>query len=342
MFLLGAVSLLGQNLVLNPSFEEGAFCDGTTERIDTVVGWSAVAGNPGYINPNCPLSKESRSFVQGMRLPPASHGNVLSVQKFDLEGEFQQGMLITPLEAGRSYVVKMRVRSPIQFCNTPISEVGVLLTKEALEHSKDQRRIDIPALSLQNNSQTPITEQYKWEEITALYHAEGGEKFITIGNFSSINVGSFDNRTAKECTYLFIDMVSVEEFKGVELVSFVPKMAIKKEERLLVKEIEFEAGKAVLKGSSDIILKELSAILLENTAIKMKIICYSDNSLDEMESRTFTKARARSVAAFLEEQGVSSSQLIEEGLGSANAIALNSLASGRSKNERVEVIFVEL
>ncbi|WP_052595241.1 OmpA family protein [Aureispira sp. CCB-QB1] len=335
-------ALIAQNLVVNPSFEEGAVCDGSTERIDTVNGWSTVAGNPGYINTNCFLSKESKAFVQGMRLPPASEGQVLSIQKFDIKTECQQSSLSQPLEAGKQYVVQMRVRLPIQFCQQPINEVGVVLSKTPLDKQTERGVLDLPALSLQNNTQTPITKQYEWEEISTIYTAEGGEQFIAIGNFSSNNKGVFENRTKKECTYLFIDVVSVSEFKEQTLVPYTPNMVLKKDQRLLLKEIEFETGSDVLKKSSFTILKTLAKTLKENPNIKIEIISYTHNSLDPTESLTFTKARAKAIAKWLENQEVLGSQLKPIGRGSANAIALNNSKNERQKNERIEIRFIEL
>jgi outer membrane protein OmpA-like peptidoglycan-associated protein len=335
-------ALVAQNLVLNPSFEEGAICDGSTERIDTINNWSTVAGNPGYINTSCLLSKESKAFVQGMRLPPASEGEVLSIQKFDLKTECQQGELVTPLEEGKQYVVQMRVRLPIQFCQQPINEVGVVLSKTPLDKYKERNAIDLPALSLTNNTQTPISRQYKWEEVSTLYTAKGGEQFIAIGNFSNNNKGVFENRTKKECTYLFIDVVSVTEFTEQTLVNYTPNLALKKDQRLLLNEIEFEDGSDVLKKSSFKILEALAKALKDNSNLKVEISSFTDNSLDPSESATFSKARAKALTKWFENQEVLSSQIKSIGRGSANPIALNSSQIGREKNERIEIRFIKL
>ncbi len=335
-------ALVAQNLVLNPSFEEGAICDGSTERIDTVNNWSTVAGNPGYINTSCLLSKESKAFVQGMRLPPASEGHVLSIQKFDLQTECQQGALSAPLEEGKQYVVQMLVRLPIQFCQQPINEVGVVLSETPLDKYAERSVIDLPALSLTNNTQTPISKQYKWEEVSTLYTAKGGEQFIAIGNFSMNNKGVFENRTKEACTYLFIDLVSVSEFTEQTLVNYTPDMALKKDERLLLKEVEFEEGSDVLKKSSFKILETLAKTLKDNSNFKVEIASYTDNSLDPSESVTFSKARALAITQWLENKEVLSSQIKSIGRGSANAIALNSSPIGRQKNERIEIRFIKL
>lgn len=342
LFLFWNSYVIGQNLVFNPSFEIGATCDGQTERIDSVDGWTAVAGNPSYINTNCPLSKESKSFVQGMRLPPASHGKVLSIQKFDLTTECQQGQLISPLEKGKEYIVHMRVRLPIQFCQMPINEVGVILSDQKLEQTTERRSIDKIALALQNNTQSSISKQYEWEEVSALYTAKGGERYIAIGNFSNTNVGLFDNRSKKECTYLFIDAVSIEIFQEQTLVSYVPDMPLKKNQRLLLSDVLFEEGSAVLKKTSFTSLQALANTLLKNPNLKVEISSYTDNSLDALESIVFSEARAKAIVKYLEDQNVLNNQLVAIGRGSKNAIALNNSVNNRKKNERIEIKFIEL
>lgn len=338
---LFSASLYAQNLVLNPSFENGAVCDGSTERIDTVESWSSIAGNPGYINTNCLLSKESKAFVQGMKLPPASHGNVLSIQKMDVTTECQQGRLVHALEKGKQYIVKMYVRLPIQFCNTPVNEVGVVLGETLLE-SGERRKIDLPALKLQNNTQSPITKQYDWEEVSALYEAKGGEQYIAIGNFNNNNLGLFDGRSKKECTYLFIDAVSVSEFKEQTIPPYTPKMSLKKDERLLLADVEFVEGSDVLKESSFKLLNALAKRLQDNPALQVEISSYTNNDLDPMESLTFSKARAKAIYVYLTTQEVLSSQLIQVGRGSSNAISLNNSVKGRKRNERIEIKFIAL
>jgi len=335
-------TLIAQNLVLNPSFEDGAVCDGSTERIDTVHNWSTISGNPGYINTSCFLSKDSKAFVQGMRLPPASEGKVLSIQKFDLKTECQQGALTQALEEGQQYVIRIRVRLPIQFCQQPINEVGVVLSAAPLDKYTERSIIDLPALSLKNNTQTPISKQYEWEEVSTLYTAKGGEQFIAIGNFSSNNAGVFENRTKKECTYLFIDAVSVSKFTEQSIVNYTPDMILKKDQRLLLKEVVFEEGSDVLKKSSFTILGNLAKTLKENSNIKVEIVSYTDNSLDPAESITFSKARAKAISRWLENKKVLSSQIQATGRGSANAIALNNSKKDRKKNERIEIRFIEL
>lgn len=337
-----ATNSFAQNLVINPSFEEGAQCDGSTERINTIDNWTPIAGNPGYLSTKCPLSKDSKSYIIGMKLPPALKEKVLSVQKIGLKSDVQQSKLSQPLEEGKKYVVSMWVRLPIMFGNAPINEVGVLLSNEALPATEERRLIDLPALALKNNTQTPIKKQYEWEAVSAIYTAKGGEQFIAIGNFNNTNQGVFEERSPKESTYIFIDAVSVKEFVTIDLPAYTAEMPIKQNERLLLPSIEFEPSSDLLKSTSHQILDQLAERLKENITMKVEIAGYTDNSLDETESLEFSKARAKAIVRYLTSQGVPEKQLVAVGRGSANAIALNNTVQNRKKNERIELKFLTL
>jgi outer membrane protein OmpA-like peptidoglycan-associated protein len=331
----------GQNLVLNPSFELGAVCDGTTERIDSIQDWWPVRGRPSFINTQCPLSKDSKSFIIGMKLPSASYGDVYSVQKFDKNTECQQGRLKTPLEAGKQYIVSMYVRLPIQFCQLPMKEVGVAFTEEPISAAKERGVIDFATVALRNNTETDIKNQYDWQEIFALYTAKGGEEYLAIGNFKENNKGVFDNRSERECTYLFMDGVSVRLFEEIELPLYKADK-VTKNTRFRLSASAFEEKSAALPNNLVDDLVVLAQQLNNTPDLKAELIVYTNNSLPPAESLSLSEARARSIQQYLLEQKVSPKQLVIVGQGSKNPIVLNSNPKAAVKNDRVEVVFVNL
>ncbi len=340
-FLCGAFLAKAQNLVVNPSFEIGAVCDGTTERIDSIQDWWPIRGRPSFINTKCPLSKDSKSFIIGMKLPTASYGDVYSIQKFDTNAECQQGRLSAPLEAGQQYIVSMYVRLPIQFCQLPIKEVGIALTEQPLVAEAERGIVDLPSLTLQNNTQTTITSQYDWQEVFTLYTAKGGEQYLAIGNFKGNNEGLFEERTEKECTYLFMDGISVRLFDEIELPLYTADN-VQKNTRFRLSSTNFEEKSAALPAP---LLEDL-AILIQQLKmmpdLKAELIVYTDNSLPPAESLSLSEARASSIQQYLKEQKVPTNQLTIVGQGSRNPIALNDSPKAASKNNRVEVVFVTL
>lgn len=341
LLLWWAFSTKAQNLVVNPSFELGATCDGTTERIDSVQDWWPVRGRPSFINTNCALSKDSKSFIIGMKLPSASYGEVYSVQKFDTETECQQGRLIAPLEAGKKYMVSMYVRLPIQFCQLPIQEIGVAFTDAPIPASEERGIIDFPTLALKNNTQATIDNQYDWQQVFALYTAKGGEQYLAIGNFKENNKDAFKNRTEKECTYYFIDGVSVRLFEPIELPLYRVEK-IKKNTRFRLSASNFEEKSAALPEALIEDLLILSKQLKNAPDLKAELVVYTNNDLPPAESLNLSEARARSIQQYLQQQEVSPKQLTIVGQGSSNPVVLNSDSKAALKNNRVEVIFVVL
>jgi outer membrane protein OmpA-like peptidoglycan-associated protein len=330
-----------QNLVLNPSFELGAVCDGTTERIDSVENWWPVRGRPSYINTLCPLSKDAKSFIIGMKLPSASYHKVYSIQKFDTHTECQQGRLATPLEAGKQYMVSMYVRLPIQFCQLPINEIGVAFTDGPVKAEEERGVIDLPSIALRNNTQTAIGNQYDWQQVFALYTAEGGEEYLALGNFKENNKGVFEGRSENECTYLFIDGLSVRLFEPIDL-PFYTKERIKKNTRFRLSPAFFAEKSAALPSGILNDLEDLAEQLKAAADLKAELIVYTDNNLPPSESLSLSKARAKSIENYLKKLAVPQKQLAVVGQGSSNPVALNDTEKSMQKNNRVEVIFVGL
>jgi OOP family OmpA-OmpF porin len=55
-------------------------------------------------------------------------------------------------------------------------------------------------------------------------------------------------------------------------------------------------------------------------------------------NQKFPERRADAVAAYLEDKGIPSSQLIPQGFGKTHFVAPNNTADGRAQNRRVELV----
>jgi OOP family OmpA-OmpF porin len=340
-----------QNLVMNPSFEDGATCDGKTEQTSAPKEWIALAGSPQFINPNCPMSAEEKTYIQGMKLPNPAAGKVFAGLGIDIEGEYLQGKLTKPLTENMRYWVKLRLRLPIRFCNTAIDELGVILTDSVFTVTEDYRTIDMPSIKLVSNDQSPIKEQYQWQEISAIYTAKGGENLILIGNFKDNNVTNFKNRKVKQddpnakkeklCTYIYVDMITVEEFKEVSLKNYSPGAELTTGERMVLKDVDFETGLEKLKESSFASLDALAKQLTNNSSLKLEVSGHTDNTGDENTNRVFSKSRAQAVVNYLVSKGAKASQFTVEGKGSSMNITQNSSEANKKKNRRIEIKVME-
>ena len=331
---------LGQNLVKNPSFELGQECPPAHEgtmQLEAVADWSAVAGSPTFWSYDCPMSVEEKAYIQKIDLPPASEGHVFAGIGLDVEGDYLQGHLTKTLEEGKQYLVKLRVRFSGAMCNAAIRDLGVLLTAEELKKTKQHRAIKENALVLQNNTQTEISSRYEWETIHAVYLAEGEEKYLTIGNFQNNNRNVFENRKKEACSYLFVDAVSVAEFKTVQLPVFKGTADLKPLQRYLISNLRFALGTPELKKTKHRNLDSLVFFLQKNPSVKLEISAHTDDSRDEAMNYAFTKAQAQSIKNYLVKKGAKSEQILARGYGSTINVALNTTDQGRAKNNRIEI-----
>ena len=110
--------------------------------------------------------------------------------------------------------------------------------------------------------------------------------------------------------------------------------------------ILFTSGSSTLSSTAKQSLKNFSSVLIQNTDCDVAIQGYTDNqgwknstaAQSADKNLTLSKQRAQAVTSYLQQCGVSSSQIRStEGFGEANPVADNSTAAGKAQNRRVEV-----
>ncbi len=71
----------------------------------------------------------------------------------------------------------------------------------------------------------------------------------------------------------------------------------------------FELNKSKLRFGSEYLLSDIISTLNNNSGIKVDIICYPDNNVDKTENQKLTEERAKSLKAFLIENGINESRI---------------------------------
>ena len=78
----------------------------------------------------------------------------------------------------------------------------------------------------------------------------------------------------------------------------------------------------------------------ENPTIKIQINGYTDNIGKDADNKILSEARAKSVVAYLNTQGITISRLLFKGFGATNPISSNETDDGRALNRRTEMVIV--
>ncbi|MDD2982366.1 MAG: T9SS type A sorting domain-containing protein [Crocinitomicaceae bacterium] len=223
IFLFFVFSLTAQqNLVPNGSFETYSQCpDPATvdpmpaNMIELATGW----GNPTGYTPDyfatCVTSNYSIPAndygSQNARTGNAYAGLITMYGGLDAR-EYIQTQLTTPLIAGKQYLVTFYVCLG-KVCTYAANDIGAYFSNTPVSVSHSLVLLFSPQIS--NNPFTnPLTDTVGWTEVSGVFTAQGGEQYMTIGNFNNDATTDTTHKSVIpspywEASYHYIDDVSV-------------------------------------------------------------------------------------------------------------------------------------
>lgn len=109
-------------------------------------------------------------------------------------------------------------------------------------------------------------------------------------------------------------------------------------EKIVVKDLNFASGSAVLTPEARTILNSVAAGIKVNPALKeITVTGHTDSQGAAAYNKALSERRARSVADYLRDQGLSNLTINAVGMGEDRPIATNDTAEGRAENRRVEI-----
>ena len=202
-----------QNLVPNPSFETYTLCQNAIGQITLAIPWTAAttdASSTDYYN-SCSSIYGVPSHSGGFQF--ARTGNAYAGLLFCAGSgarEYLQVQLSNPLTQNKTYNVEFYVNSSNINANSWSNNIAANLSST--------RPISISTYSLQtltphimNTGNPVIYDTLNWVKVSGCYTAQGGEEYLTIGNF-------FDNANTQVgitgVSYYLVDDVLVEEITG--------------------------------------------------------------------------------------------------------------------------------
>ncbi len=329
-----------KNIVPNGSFENFRKKSG---NIKNAIPWQQIASVDYYQEP---ISNDTTA-QKGARTGTCYAG--LRFQK--KYKEFLQVKLAEPLHRGTVYEYEMYVRLAF-WSNASLKSLGALFTKMGYKSQGDVVRSSLIDTVSKKSS---FINGYKWFKVSGKYQADGGEKYLTIGNFSPnvkkdmvrMNVFKLGFKEA----YYFIDDIRLVKAKEVvekvkvEIVGsfnidaqdsvLEVKKDVKVGEKIALKNIFFENGRYYLLPESYSELNKLAQYLLRNPHMEVQINGHSDNVGSKSKNQKISEQRAREVFEYLIKKGVQN-KMYFKGFGSSMPIASNDDDIGRAKNRRVE------
>jgi hypothetical protein len=213
--LLTGIVCKSQNLVPNPSFETYTICPNSGNQIEYAVPWNAATLNSSteYFN-SCSsgISGVPHNLSTGFQY--AHSGNAYAGLIFYVGTnirEYLQVQLINPLVQNKIYYIEFYTNLSSVNWSSPCNNIAANLsmTRPYTSNYGDLQSLT-PHIMISGNP--VITDTLNWVQISGCYTAQGGEEYITIGNFfdnaNTVSTGSTN------ASYYYIDDVRVEEISG--------------------------------------------------------------------------------------------------------------------------------
>jgi outer membrane protein OmpA-like peptidoglycan-associated protein len=203
-----------------------------------------------------------------------------------------------------------------------------------------------------NSVEYPLMDTQGWMEITGDFVAEGGETFLTIGNFlSAANSGYTDDTLLLTYllpgSYYYIDDVWLycldcddDDYNDEPLTQ--TDTTYKVGATFVLNNIFFDTDKSTLLQQSYQELQYLIAVLESHPKMKIEISGHTDSQGSDLHNQQLSENRAKEVVAYLMENGIEEKRLKFKGYGKTKPIATNATEEGRQKNRRVEFKILDL
>ncbi len=102
-------------------------------------------------------------------------------------------------------------------------------------------------------------------------------------------------------------------------------------------DITFQTGRAEIQPQFANTLASVALILMKYQKTNISIVGHTDSDGGAAYNQRLSMERARSVAHFLNRQGVSFRRMFTDGRGESSPVASNSTAAGKALNRRVEL-----
>lgn len=358
LLVLYAHLMLAQNLAPNPSFEEYNKCPEnytSPYRKLIIPKWYAYgATSPDYFN----VCSEGGAGVPNnfAGISEARSGNAYiglitwELTHVSMEAEIReyiQTELKDTLLSGEKYYFEFYYKLASN-SNYASNKIGLHLSKQEFDLTTGMQ----PTVEVVKES--PVSETTGiWEKANGIILANGGESYLTIGNFSDNRntVASYIKKKdasvvrGKRRSYFYIDDVllrKVNEEDSSLVTNDIEdgRITILTDLNFLdslynYKNITFEVDDDKLSAAYYQQLTKLSK-LLTSSSLKVKLVGHADDSGSIGYNRRLSIKRAESVGRYLASKGVDMEKVLVEGRG--EVFPLTSVEeSDKAKDRRVEI-----
>ncbi len=362
----------GENLLSNGGFES---TDGKVKKlggIESANGWTSPTGvRADLFTPSkvVEINTPENAYGKETAKEGSNYAGIVAYSFGDkVPRSYIMARFDAPLKKGMKYCVQFHV-SLAEASKYASNNIGANISKKPFATDTKTAIIDKSNILHYNNKVFNAT--YNWEKVCGVYEAEGGEKYITIGNFTMNDKMKYEtNKKPKDlkvtqivAAYYYIDDVSVrlindnqecdcmlsessEEYSTTifqKSIALNEKMTSK--EKIEAQQLFFAFGKTALTPIAEESLALILAEMKANPSMKLEIkgFCNPEENKVAEEKPVYAdmdSRRVSMVANYLVDNGIAESRLIMSPQGdstpSAEIMADDDDDLKMAKSRRVE------
>lgn len=368
-----AMGQKAENLVSNGSFETISKEPKKLGSIESAIGWYSPTGAradlfvPSKKVPN--ISVPENNFGKEEAKDGSNYAGIVTFSHNNkVPRSYVSNKLEVPLKKGEKYCVQFYV-SLAEGSTYASNQIGVHFNKKAFGSEAKENIKEKTHVVDENNK--IFNAPYGWDRVCGVFVAEGGEKYITIGNFTA-NENTKSVKIKKDpkikvtpvaAAYYYLDNISVyvvDEKNPCDCAPLDPTEGYSKTvyqkainlsadltpaKKIEALQVFFGFGKTDLTNASVEVLDIIVKTMKENTALKLQINGYADQeevavSEDNAFFQEMDSKRTNAIFNYLVEKGIAENRLISSPQGSseksAEIVESDEDDIKQAKNRRVE------
>lgn len=376
IILFNGLFFKGQNFIADSSFESNKVIPIDFSAIDASTSWNSPSRGTTDLFCKCGKKQEKLSRVNvpqnSMGIQEALTGKCYAgifAVSHGYYREYLQTELNSSLEKNKEYVLTLFV-SLSDYSPLAVDQLGICFLNNKVKYEHSGMITDLRPIYINLEEEVGM-DVNEWHELTLHYKAKGGENTLLIGSFGikrlwktgnsvPLKISSPIYKKMERDAYYYFDNVSLHQFKpevidtteipnlyfanmkadSVETEIVLPDTInkISQGEVLVLNNVLFQKGEAILSSVSYPELNIVAAYLKADQKLKIEIYGHTDNVGDEKKNMELSLNRAKAVADYLILKGVKNFNVNYEGFGSLKPLESNNTPEGRKSNRRVEFI----
>lgn len=342
-----------ENLVPNGGFEQHVDCPAQREDLRVARAWRIAAYTPdcymvcGTGTAAVPVNEMGTQWPHGGEAYGGFWAYVIPGNDYR---EFLSIQLKDSLQRGQRYQVSLWLSlaevSNVALCGLKVRASAHLPANPRVAPAPGEFAVDMEADGV-------LQDRNGWQPLRATFTAQGGERYLTIGNYRQeaddclIEIGgnSLRYKAAQKAAYYYVDDVRLTALPTPPPVPTLPSVSPprwRSGDTLRLNDVVFAFDKAEISVMARPGLDSLSAFLLAHPDHQIDITGHTDSEGDASYNWRLSQRRAEAIRAYLIGQDIPAAQVSAGGLGESRPIAPNDSPQGRERNRRVEVVFFKV